>query len=205
MLMKFSFLLNYVNSDEFLTCFEWICVDMCCGVCLGRRWAVFSFLYFPFLLLCWILIAKMSFLCAPSGGKILNWGCCFPCIFHLCWGWVIHILVRGGGGGGLLRGLYCVYIFALILSLFFLVDVFKIVVWMLRFFGSIFLLFGWFQLLIMNGWFLPGIVLIFLALCFPVFFGKRYFIICRWYSLYKNFIWWVSTAERTGCSCSFLS
>ena len=35
---------------------------------------------------------------------------------------------------------------------------------MLRFFGSIFLLFGWFQLLIMNGWFLLGIVLIFLAL-----------------------------------------
>jgi len=33
-------------------------------------------------------------------------------------------------------------------------------------FGSIFLLFGWFQLLIMDGWFLLGIVLIFLALCF---------------------------------------
>jgi len=26
----------------------------------------------------------------------------------------------------------------------------------------------------------------FLGTMFPVFFGKRYFIICRWYSLYKN-------------------
>jgi hypothetical protein len=36
-------------------------------------------------------------------------------------------------------------------------------------FGLIFSLSGWFQILIMDGWFLLGIVLIFLALCFPVF------------------------------------
>ncbi len=35
-------------------------------------------------------------------------------------------------------------------------------------FGSIFLLFGWFRFLIVDGWFPLGIVLIFLALCFSV-------------------------------------
>ncbi len=32
-----SFLLDSVNSNEFITCFELICVDMCWGACLGRR------------------------------------------------------------------------------------------------------------------------------------------------------------------------
>ena len=39
----------------------------------------------------------MFFSCAPSGGKILNQGCCSPCVFHLCWGCVTRILGVGGG------------------------------------------------------------------------------------------------------------
>ncbi len=84
----------------------------------------------------------------------------------------------------------------------------KVVVWMLRFFGSIFLWLGWFQFLIVDGWFLLGIVLIFLALCFSVFFSVSatssyaddiaYIKIC----MSRN-LWVVFTAERTGCLFPF--
>jgi len=84
--------------------FNWFCVDMCWGVFLGRRRVVFSFVHSSSLLLRWILFAKMLSSCAPSGGKIWNQDCCFPCIFHLCWGWVIHIL-----GGVLFLGIFAIF------------------------------------------------------------------------------------------------
>ncbi len=74
--------------------------------------------------------------------------------------------------------------------------------------GLNFLLFGWFQFLIMDGWFLLGIVLIFWALCFLVFSlvsatssyvdDIAHIKIC----MSRN-LWVVSTAERTGCPFSF--
>ncbi len=87
--------------------FNWFCVDMCWGVFLGRRRVVFSFVHSSSLLLRWILFTRMLSSCAPSGGKIWNQDCCFPCIFHLCWGWMIHIL-----GGGAFSGGFCNFLFS---------------------------------------------------------------------------------------------
>ena len=51
----------------------------------------------------------------------------------------------------------------------------------------------------MDGWFSLGIVLIYFWHSF-FFFGKRYFIICRWYSSYIKSDDWVACLWcRTGC------
>ncbi len=90
--------------------FDWFCVDMCWGVFLGRRRVVLSFVHSSSLFLRWILFAKTPSSCAPSSGEIWNQDCCFLCIFHLCWGWMIRIL--GGGGGCFPWGFFCNLLFS---------------------------------------------------------------------------------------------
>ena len=104
MLGKVSSFCCLINMMLNFNVYNWFCVDMCWGVCFGRRRVAFLLWPIFFLLLRWILFAKMPSSCVPSGGKIWNQDCCFPCIFHLCWGWVIHIL-----GGVLFPGVFAIF------------------------------------------------------------------------------------------------
>ena len=108
MLGKVSSFCCLINMTLNLNFYNWSFVDMCWGVCLGRRRVAFHLWPNFFLLLRWLLFVKMFSSCAPSGGKILNQDWCFPCVFHLCWGCVTRFLggEEGGFPWGLLRLLF---------------------------------------------------------------------------------------------------
>ncbi len=78
--------------------YNWFFVDMCWGVCLGRRRVAFHLWPNFFLLLRWLLFVKMFSSCAPSGGEILNQDCA-PHVYFISAGGV-WLASWGGGGGG---------------------------------------------------------------------------------------------------------
>ncbi len=108
MLGKVSSFCCLINMVLNFNVYNWFCVDMCWGVCLGHRRVAFLLWPIFFLLLRWILFAKTLSSCAPSGGKISNQDCCFPCVFHLCWGWMTRVV----GGGGVFLGAFLHLLFS---------------------------------------------------------------------------------------------
>jgi hypothetical protein len=187
MLGKVSSFCCLINMVLNFNVSNWFCVDMCWGVFLGCGRVVFSsFLYFRFcccaeyyLLRCSLLACHLA---AESGIRAAASSVYF---ISAGGGWFTS---WGGGEGGLSLGVFAIFYFYrkrwlaswnwvggldelhgvnFFVNFFYM---FKIVIWMLRFSGSIFLYFGWFQFSVMDGWFLLGIVLIFLALCFFVLF-----------------------------------